>query len=51
VEVACGEGTVLLTEVQPSGKKAMPSSEFRKGTAMAPGTVLGVEAERAREVR
>lgn len=41
VEVACGTGSVLLTEVQPAGKKAMPASEFRKGTAMAPGTVLG----------
>lgn len=41
VEVAAGAGTVLLTEVQPAGKKAMPASEFRKGTAMSPGTVLG----------
>lgn len=41
IEVAAGAGTLWLTEVQPAGKKAMPVSEFRKGTAMVPGTVLG----------
>lgn len=41
LEVACGTGSIRLTEVQPAGKKAMPVSEFRKGTAMVPGTVLG----------
>jgi methionyl-tRNA formyltransferase len=41
IEVAVSGGTVWLTEVQPAGKKAMPVSEFRKGTAMTPGTVLG----------
>ncbi|WP_438446937.1 methionyl-tRNA formyltransferase [Gorillibacterium sp. sgz5001074] len=41
LEIACGAGRLLLTEVQPAGKKAMPVSEFRKGTAMVPGTVLG----------
>ncbi|MDF2924548.1 MAG: methionyl-tRNA formyltransferase [Paenibacillaceae bacterium] len=39
--VAAADGSIWLTEVQPAGKKAMPVSEFRKGTAMAPGTVLG----------
>jgi methionyl-tRNA formyltransferase len=42
LEVATGAGTLLLTEVQPAGKKAMPVSEFRKGTGMVPGTVLGI---------
>lgn len=43
IQVAVRDGSVWLTEVQPSGKKAMPVSEFRKGTSMAPGAVLGGE--------
>jgi hypothetical protein len=27
--------------VQPAGKKAMPVSQFRMGTTMKPGDVLG----------
>ncbi|CAM4297203.1 methionyl-tRNA formyltransferase [Saccharibacillus endophyticus] len=41
IVVACGDGAVRLTKVQPAGKKAMPVSEFARGTAMQAGTVLG----------
>lgn len=40
IVVACGNGAVRLTKVQPAGKKAMPVSEFVRGTAMQVGTVL-----------
>jgi len=41
IEVAAAEGTLLLTEVQPAGKKAMSAADFLRGGAMKPGTVLG----------
>ncbi|MCQ4086002.1 methionyl-tRNA formyltransferase [Saccharibacillus sp. JS10] len=41
IVVACGDGAVALKKVQPAGKKAMPVSEFARGTAMQAGTVLG----------
>ncbi|MEJ8304390.1 methionyl-tRNA formyltransferase [Saccharibacillus sacchari] len=41
IVVACGDGAVRLTKVQPAGKKAMLVSEFARGTAMQAGTVLG----------
>ncbi|QDH19731.1 methionyl-tRNA formyltransferase [Saccharibacillus brassicae] len=41
IVVACGSGAVRLTKVQPAGKKAMPVSEFVRGTSMQAGTVLG----------
>ncbi|MNC47768.1 Methionyl-tRNA formyltransferase [compost metagenome] len=39
--VMAQDGPVLLTEVQPAGKKAMPVSQFRMGTSMKAGDVLG----------
>ncbi|UQZ36338.1 methionyl-tRNA formyltransferase [Paenibacillus sp. PK3_47] len=41
VEVKTGNGTLLLTTVQPAGKKAMSAGDFSRGAAMKPGTVLG----------
>jgi methionyl-tRNA formyltransferase len=41
VEVKTGDGVVLLTSVQPAGKKAMSAGDFSRGAAMKPGTVLG----------
>lgn len=41
IEVAAGEGTIRLTQVQPAGKKALSAAEFKRGTTMTPGTVLG----------
>ncbi|ANE47480.1 methionyl-tRNA formyltransferase [Paenibacillus swuensis] len=41
IEVATADGSVLLTEVQPAGKKAMDAGVFSRGSKLAPGTVLG----------
>ncbi|MBW5444671.1 methionyl-tRNA formyltransferase [Cohnella sp. CFH 77786] len=41
IRVRTGDGSVVLEEVQPAGKKALPASEFAKGARLAPGTVLG----------
>lgn len=41
IEVQTGDGSVLLTRVQPAGKKAMDASEFIRGGVMSKGTVLG----------
>ncbi|GAA0135759.1 methionyl-tRNA formyltransferase [Paenibacillus sp. YSY-4.3] len=40
IEVKTGDGSVLLTRVQPAGKKAMEASEFIRGGVMQPGMVL-----------
>lgn len=40
IEVQTGDGTVLLTRVQPAGKKAMEASEFIRGGQMKKGMVL-----------
>lgn len=40
IEVKTGDGSVLLTRVQPAGKKAMEASEFIRGGVMQSGTVL-----------
>jgi len=41
--IACGSGTLLLTEIQLPGKKSMPVSEFMRGHPhlFQPGTCLG----------
>lgn len=41
LEVMTGDGTLWLTEIQPSGKKAMQVSEFIRGVKISEGTVLG----------
>lgn len=41
VEVKTGDGSLLLTTVQPAGKKAMSAADFSRGAVMKPGTVLG----------
>lgn len=38
IEVACGEGSLLLTELQPQGKRRMKASEFLAGRKIAPGS-------------
>ena len=40
VLVKTGDGVILLTSVQPAGKKAMSASDFARGGSMKPGTVL-----------
>lgn len=41
IEVRTGNGSILLTTVQPAGKKAMSAADFSRGGVMKPGTVLG----------
>lgn len=41
VEVKTGDGSLLLTTVQPAGKKAMTAADFSRGGTLKPGTVLG----------
>ncbi|MEO3947535.1 methionyl-tRNA formyltransferase [Gorillibacterium sp. CAU 1737] len=44
IEVATGSGTLWLTQVQPSGKKAMDAAAFGRGGGIHPGDVLGAAA-------
>lgn len=44
IEVACGEGTVLLLAVLPEGKKRMRSSDFINGRKINVGDVLDSRA-------
>ncbi len=39
--IACGDGAVELTRVQPEGKGAMDTKDWLLGARIAPGTVLG----------
>lgn len=39
--VACGDGALLLTEVQLEGKRRMPAGDFLRGQSIVPGTMLG----------
>jgi methionyl-tRNA formyltransferase len=41
IEVACGEGSVLIHELQLEGKKRLPAAEFLAGCKLAPGALLG----------
>lgn len=40
IKVRTGDGALLLTRVQPAGKKAMDAGEFARGGVMKKGTVL-----------
>ncbi|GAB4560473.1 MAG: methionyl-tRNA formyltransferase [Geothermobacteraceae bacterium] len=39
--VACGEGALLIREVQLAGKRRMPVADFLRGQPLAPGLKLG----------
>jgi len=41
IRVRTGDGSIVLTDVQPAGKKALKASEFAKGARLAPGKTLG----------
>jgi len=41
IEVACGQGAILLTELQAAGKKRLPAEEFIRGFRFTPDAVLG----------
>lgn len=38
--IACGQGSVRLTELQRAGKRPMPAAEFGRGTQLPVGLVL-----------
>ncbi|MFN7134327.1 MAG: methionyl-tRNA formyltransferase, partial [Myxococcales bacterium] len=40
LEVACGEGSLRITELQLEGKKRMTAQQFRSGYRLPPGTRL-----------
>jgi len=39
--IACGEGAIEVTEAQAEGRGRQDAENFLRGTAIAPGTVLG----------
>jgi methionyl-tRNA formyltransferase len=41
IQVATGSGLLTITELQPSGKKAMDAAQFVRGGRLTVGTVLG----------
>ena len=43
VLIACGQGSVRVTEVQPPGKRRMPASEWVRGRGVSVGDRFGVE--------
>lgn len=47
VVVACGQGAVRLTEVQPAGKARMRATDFANGARIEVGEVLGTTDEGA----
>ncbi|MBN1205716.1 MAG: methionyl-tRNA formyltransferase [Myxococcaceae bacterium] len=38
IEVACGEGSLVLLDVQPEGRRVMGAAEFLSGHKLAPGS-------------
>jgi len=38
IEVACGEGSLVLLEIQPEGKRVMSAADFLAGHKLAPGS-------------
>lgn len=45
IEVACGRGSLRLTELQRAGGKRMPARAFLQGLPLAPGRILGGPAD------
>lgn len=41
IRVRSGDGSVVLTEVQPAGKKRLSAADYARGARLAPGTTLG----------
>ncbi len=41
IEVACGQGSVILTTVTPEGKGKMPAADYIRGRKVAVGDMLG----------
>jgi methionyl-tRNA formyltransferase len=40
VRIACGNGILLVRELQLAGRKRLPAAEFLRGCRLEPGTVL-----------
>ena len=45
LRVACGEGVLRITELQPSGKNRLPVAQFQRGYPLQVGERLGMVAE------
>jgi methionyl-tRNA formyltransferase len=45
--VACGEGTIRIAEVHPSGKRRQTAREWAQGRGIAPSAVLGLPDDHA----
>lgn len=45
IAVSTGQGVLMITSLQPAGKKTMDVSQFIRGTRIPEGTVLGMPAE------
>jgi methionyl-tRNA formyltransferase len=41
LKVACGEGVLVLLEVQAAGRKRLHIAQFLKGSPISPGAILG----------
>lgn len=41
IEVACGEGSIVIQELQLEGKKRLPAADFVAGCKVEPGAELG----------
>lgn len=41
IVVATADGTIILTEIQPAGKKRMYVSDYVRGATLQPGERLG----------
>jgi methionyl-tRNA formyltransferase len=41
VRIACGQGQLLVTELQRAGAKRLPAADFLRGFALVPGQRLG----------
>ncbi|GFO54483.1 methionyl-tRNA formyltransferase [Geomonas sp. Red276] len=41
IEIACGSGSILISELQLEGKKRLPAADFLAGCRLEPGQLLG----------
>ncbi|RNC68108.1 MAG: methionyl-tRNA formyltransferase [Desulfuromonadales bacterium] len=44
ISVACGSGSILVTELQLEGRKCLSATDFLAGCRLEPGTLLGAAA-------
>jgi methionyl-tRNA formyltransferase len=44
LEVACGQGSIIIEELQLEGKKRLPAADFLAGYKVAPGTMMTKDA-------